>query len=60
MLPQSILSEIMVYLTLPEILITSQVNKRFYSSSNIPSIYRREFISTWMSITDANEQASAN
>ena len=59
MLPQSILSEIMTYLALPDLLIISQVSKRFYLFSNIPSIYRREFKNNWMASTTESGQASS-
>lgn len=60
MLPASILSEIMTYLSLPELLNASQVCKRFYYSSNVPCLYRREFLHIWTSLTDGPGQASDN
>ena len=60
MLPQSILSEIMNYLSLPELLTTAVVNKRFLSASNLQRVYRREFLRIWMSSPDTLEQASTS
>lgn len=48
MLTQSVLSEIMTFLNLPELLLMSQVNKRFYQACSSPMLYRREFLSNWM------------
>ena len=58
MLPQSILSEIMTYLSLPEILSAAVVNRRFLSASNSQRVYRREFLRIWMNSTDTQGQAS--
>ncbi|OMJ77678.1 hypothetical protein SteCoe_22671 [Stentor coeruleus] len=60
MIPQSILSEIMVYLNLPELLEVRIVNKRFYNACKSPFLFRREFISMWMTSTDTSTQASSN